>query len=912
MDVRVVTLGRLTVFAGDQRIPSLPSQPVRCAVLVTLAMEREIARETLLGLLWPERPQDRARHALSQALYELRGPLGDDWIRAEREKLFATERLHADALEFAEAVARGERERALELYGRFLAGSRLANVRPFEEWADRAETRLSRLHREVRRAEIERLTRAGSQEAALDMARGWVELDPLEDEARHMLIELLARSGRQAEALRQYESYARLLEDEFGAEPLEETRAIVERIREGEAGTLRTELPYPDPALPTESSPGPEPAAGSRPVADLAPRWGRRWGSAAVLLVLLVVVMAVTRRTERGVTAMGDMVPLAFAGLAADEGASPDEAERLADRLTALVEMVGGVQPVAREILRPDEADWRAVPLPALVARAREGGAEFMVAGIIRGAGDSAGVLVDAYDLRSGSHVRWTGGARAGESVQEALERIALRVVSHVAAQAGHSLAPEAAFNFGTTSPVAYAHVREARRLLAAGDVDGTVAELRRAIRADSLYGLAYYRLAAAETTAPRWDYGAALAAVEDGLRHQSLMSPVWAHMLRAQRHYILRQADSAITAFQWITPDNRTLVDAWMGLAESLFHLGHVQGHPPAAARPALEHAAALDSTFPTIETHLLEVALEWGDMDAARRLLPRIRADHHSRAAWEATVRIRSGDDALVRRTLAELADGDRSTLSLLIAHFARGGRRPGLIDTLAAGLSGPDRTPGDRLRGQQYQLLARAMQGRWTDAIRSWAPAAASQSLDPWLLEAHFAGFPAGRYAEPMLATARRWLAEGRLPAYDRVIGDDARLAFRALIYDATLRGDSATVTSLLHASARGVSAARPADPLPPSIDASLQARLALLAGDTVTAISRLSRAVARPADPYTTFFPLTSMAPQRLLLAELLAGQGRTDRAAQVADSFFASPAIADGFYQRKAATLTESH
>ncbi|NIQ55016.1 MAG: SARP family transcriptional regulator, partial [Gammaproteobacteria bacterium] len=92
-----------------------------CALLVYLAMEREASRDTLLGLLWPDRPEDRARHTLNQTLYELRRLLGDDWAAVEGDRVRIAEHVTCDAVAFERAVAGQDADQALELYaGAFL------------------------------------------------------------------------------------------------------------------------------------------------------------------------------------------------------------------------------------------------------------------------------------------------------------------------------------------------------------------------------------------------------------------------------------------------------------------------------------------------------------------------------------------------------------------------------------------------------------------------------------------------------------------------------------------------------------------------------------------------------------------------------------------------------------------------
>src|SRR5512140_3299925 len=50
-----------------------------CALLVYLAVEakRSHRRDALVGLLWPDEPEQTARHNLRQALFSLRQTLGD-------------------------------------------------------------------------------------------------------------------------------------------------------------------------------------------------------------------------------------------------------------------------------------------------------------------------------------------------------------------------------------------------------------------------------------------------------------------------------------------------------------------------------------------------------------------------------------------------------------------------------------------------------------------------------------------------------------------------------------------------------------------------------------------------------------------------------------------------------------------
>ena len=76
--LEVSVLGGLEVSIDDSPIQSFESDKVR-ALLAYLTVEADRAhrREKLIGLLWPDSPEEAARHNLRQALFNLRLVLGD-------------------------------------------------------------------------------------------------------------------------------------------------------------------------------------------------------------------------------------------------------------------------------------------------------------------------------------------------------------------------------------------------------------------------------------------------------------------------------------------------------------------------------------------------------------------------------------------------------------------------------------------------------------------------------------------------------------------------------------------------------------------------------------------------------------------------------------------------------------------
>jgi DNA-binding SARP family transcriptional activator len=286
VQIRLTTLGRVRCELDDRDLAELPGQRLRCALLIYLAVERKVARETVQNLLWSDRIES-GRGALKQTVFELRRTLGDGCIESRGDELHVHANVSTDLQDFVDAVESKNWQAALEYYGgEFLRGFSLPNCKSFEFWVDRQRAHAARLHRIARRGRTAESLAANDFNAALRVARRWVELEPLEDEAQHRLIELLAASGERAEALRQADDYERLLEAD-GLTPLEETKQLVQGIRTGHALTI---VGFGN--LPVDQTSQPPLTALVLPPygLEVRPRRSRFFSSAALVgLVVLVV-----------------------------------------------------------------------------------------------------------------------------------------------------------------------------------------------------------------------------------------------------------------------------------------------------------------------------------------------------------------------------------------------------------------------------------------------------------------------------------------------------------------------------------------------------------------------------------------------------------------------------------------------
>jgi predicted ATPase/DNA-binding SARP family transcriptional activator len=232
----------------------LNEQPVRVplwaktqALLAYLGAEadRPHRREVLAGLLWPEQPDEAARHSLRQALYQLRRAIGTETppfllITPQTVQLNLAGGCSVDVADFLVEIDACQRHahrrrgtchtclerlrRAAALYrGHFLASFSLKDSVPYEEWALIRREQLARLALSALRTLAEYHALRGDVEMLEQVARRQIELDPLAEGAHRQLMCALSWGGRRNAALAHYEALRGTLAAELDVPPEGET-----------------------------------------------------------------------------------------------------------------------------------------------------------------------------------------------------------------------------------------------------------------------------------------------------------------------------------------------------------------------------------------------------------------------------------------------------------------------------------------------------------------------------------------------------------------------------------------------------------------------------------------------------------------------------------------------------------------
>lgn len=227
--LRLTLLGGFTLMRGSEDI-DLPLSAQRLVVLLAMR-ERPLSRIYLAGVLWPNRPAERALADLRTALWRANHS-GLSLVASTGMRLHLCPEIHVDV-------------KALTAFGRAAAGRASASVLCelagmswfelsldllpdwYDDWLvdDREGVRQLRLHA------LETLTGEyslrGRHAEAIQAALAAIRIEPLRETAHATLVRAHLAEGNRSEALRQFARCREMLAAELGVEPSEAIRCLV-------------------------------------------------------------------------------------------------------------------------------------------------------------------------------------------------------------------------------------------------------------------------------------------------------------------------------------------------------------------------------------------------------------------------------------------------------------------------------------------------------------------------------------------------------------------------------------------------------------------------------------------------------------------------------------------------------------
>jgi DNA-binding SARP family transcriptional activator/TolB-like protein/tetratricopeptide (TPR) repeat protein len=527
--LRLRTLGSAGLWRGDRPVEGAAVQRRRVALLALLAASGPagIPRDKVVGYLWPDSDEDRARHSLSQMLFLLRKDGGaDDLVLGTADLRLNPERISSDVAEFEEAIGRGDNEGVVELYGgAFLDGFHLGGGSvEFDRWAEGQRDRLARAFGTALEAVAEAAAKKGNLRRCADLWLRLAAIDPYDARVALATVRALDAAGDRAGALAHARVHTTLLREELGTDASPQLYSLLEQIR-------ASPITAPTPRF-VRASLNPAPEQGSEqpvdPVAEVAHiasrdrnsgaterpsppppaiPWG--WRRRAVIAALAVLVVSVSAFQFIPGQMRANAVVLLTRGPATISDrrivVSPLEDKTGADHLHALGEYVADW--VAQELMRTDQFEVvdartsfgtaRVVDeIPRLlrdgdraIALAEETGAGLLISGRYYQEGDSVIVYMQLTDVANRKLRRSFGPFTGAVSAPSALARtIAGQVVAAAVSDADPSVAAPAVARSAPSSYEGYRHARAAWESYYRGDIDAFFTHAAQAAARDPEY----------------------------------------------------------------------------------------------------------------------------------------------------------------------------------------------------------------------------------------------------------------------------------------------------------------------------------------------------------------------------------------------------------------------------------------
>lgn len=206
------------------------------ACLSVPSVGRFVRRDTLIGLLWPELDQGRARKALRQTVLAVRGSLGAKAVigRGDEDLALSASVVWCDADAFTAAADSGMLAEALNLYrGELMPGFHLAECVEFDRWLEQERSDARDRAAGAAWALAQGLEGDRKFSDAAGMARRSVRFSWFDERALRRALGMLERLGDRAGAALLYEEFRARLAKDLEIAPSAETEQLIARIRAG-------------------------------------------------------------------------------------------------------------------------------------------------------------------------------------------------------------------------------------------------------------------------------------------------------------------------------------------------------------------------------------------------------------------------------------------------------------------------------------------------------------------------------------------------------------------------------------------------------------------------------------------------------------------------------------------------------
>jgi DNA-binding SARP family transcriptional activator/tetratricopeptide (TPR) repeat protein len=877
-------LGGLSVRSA-RPLGRTSTQTRRIMVLALLAHagERGLTRDQLMALLWPEDEPGAARRRLTQTLYALRTDLAEGLFSGTGRIALASAELDCDLWRFRRAIAEERWDDAVAAYGGPLLDGVFVDGAPeLERWIEVERAVLANRFLEAGARAAAAASHRGDPHAALGLWRRLTALDPHNAGLALGLARAMADAGDRAGALSSIHGFGVRLREELGLP--QDGRLIV--LDE----SIRREMQV-RPAAPARSAApdhrvGPPPEEGETSV-QRPGRPERRWTRWLVAGALAAVGLAAVSFRSRARQAPGGpidvtVLPFAVTGdsasaflgagvarLVADglDGAGPLRAAIAAPRITESLRRAGSAPDSARRIIDVT-------------------GADRYLTGWVTAAGGA--LRIQATLRRVDRRATALGSANVTGSPDRlfALVDDLVRQLAAVGAEPAGGLARSAAL--GTGSLAAFRAFIEGEAHFRASRFADAVTSFELAVRADTAFGLASYRLSQAYDWNSQGDLSA--QAADRALRHAAGLPWRERTLLEGTRFWRAGRHDSAEARHRAITLRYPGDAEAWFELGEVLFHANTIRGRPFREAGPAFERVLALDPTNRGALTHLARVEAYLDHRRRADSLLgatePLIDGGLDPALRFART--LLTGDSAArasARRVLATEASHLLSSAATWAAFYARDLEEADAV----AGLMQTGLNPNAGHDLAALFAFGRGQFQRAFDEVRAIGEREPSHALE---MAGHLAILPApvalDHERRKLALELTRWRASSREPGLSPAqheLYPAVRLYYLGML---AIRSAEPERAAIWADSLEQLSGAPRAESHARAFAAGIRAHVHAGQGDTPRALALLST-LHEAGDQGSQVMFFGGLEAERFLRAELLESVGRHEEALAVYES-----------------------
>jgi DNA-binding SARP family transcriptional activator len=217
---KVMHISLLSSFAltcDDDMVP-LPLNVQRILIFLSL-QAHPLHRAHVAGTLWPETTDQRASANLRSALWRV-NQLGCRLIVASGSNLQIAPEVRIDLQELAiqaRKLLRDEQDSLVELDDSRFYFDLLPDW--YDDWLVIERERFRQLRLRALECICERLTALGDYGRAIEAGLAAVAAEPMRESAHRAVVKLHLAEGNRAEAVRQFNFYRQILQDELGLAP---------------------------------------------------------------------------------------------------------------------------------------------------------------------------------------------------------------------------------------------------------------------------------------------------------------------------------------------------------------------------------------------------------------------------------------------------------------------------------------------------------------------------------------------------------------------------------------------------------------------------------------------------------------------------------------------------------------------